>query len=248
MSRAVLITGASRNIGRAIALHLAERGHDVVLNARNPDALEEVAAEVRDVGARAVVTPGDVRDPEAVADMVSRGEAELDGIDVLINNAVSRAHAPIDELTLDDWHATIDVVLTGAFQTAQAVLPGMRRRGWGRIVNLAGVAGQQGAANRAGVASAKAGLIGLTKALAHEVAADGVTVNAVSPGMIDTDRRHVTDGNPLAELHYEEKTAQTPVGRMGTVDEVAAACGYLASDEAAYVTGQTLAVNGGLYM
>jgi NAD(P)-dependent dehydrogenase (short-subunit alcohol dehydrogenase family) len=248
MTRTALITGSSRNIGRALAVTLAENGYDIVLNARSGDALEAVADEIRRCGQRALACPADVRDQAAVADMIARAERELGGVDVLVNNAVLRAHAPVEDLSLEEWQLTIDVVLTGAFLCSQAALPGMRRRRWGRIVNMAGVAGQKGAPNRAGVASAKAGLIGLTKALAHEVAAEGVTVNAISPGMIDTDRRRMTDANPLAAEHYERETADTPVGRMGSTDEVAAACLYLCSDGGSYVTGQTLSVNGGLYM
>jgi NAD(P)-dependent dehydrogenase (short-subunit alcohol dehydrogenase family) len=140
------------------------------------------------------------------------------------------------------------VVLDGAFNAIQAVLPGMRERGWGRIINMAGVAGQKGAHNGASLVTAKAGLIGLTKAVAHEVATDGITVNAVSPGIIATERQQIVDGNRLAAEHYEREIAGTPTGRIGTVDEVAGACLFLCADDAAYLTGQTLAVNGGLYM
>jgi NAD(P)-dependent dehydrogenase (short-subunit alcohol dehydrogenase family) len=248
VTRTALVTGSSRNIGRALALQFACAGCNVVLNARSAEGLEPVAAEVRAAGGEALVGAADVRVGAAVSDVVARATEAFGGVDVLVNNAVVRAHTPIEEMQDEDWQRVLDVALTGAFNTIRAVLPGMRARGWGRIVNMAGVAGQKGAANRAGVATAKAGLIGLTKAVAHETAADGITVNAISPGMIATDRRHVTDGSPLAAEHYERETAQTPVGRMGTTEEIAGTCLFLCSDAAAYITGQTVAVNGGLYM
>jgi 3-oxoacyl-[acyl-carrier protein] reductase len=241
MSRPVaMVTGASRNIGRAVALALAGAGHDVALLARSDrSAAESVAAEVAGAGARAHVVLADVRDGAAVAAAVSEVEGELGPVAALVNNAAVRREQPFGEITERDWHEILDVVLDGAFHCCAAVLPGMAARGAGRVVNIAGVTGQTGAALRAHVVTAKAGLIGLTKALAVEYADRGVTVNAVSPGLIDTVR-------PGVPPHHKGK--HIPVGRPGTPAEVAAAVRYLVSADAAFVTGQTLNVNGGIHL
>jgi 3-oxoacyl-[acyl-carrier protein] reductase len=231
-----LVTGASRNIGRAIALALATSGYDVGILARaDRDAAQRVADEIP----HAHVVLADVRDRAAVTAAVSEVAGALGPIDVLVNNAAMRREQPFEEITTDDWHEVLGVILDGAFHCSTAVLPDMVRRGTGRIVNIAGVTGQTGAARRAHVVTAKAGIIGLTKALALEYAGSGVTVNAVSPGMIDTTRTHIP---------HHHKGIDIPVGRRGTPAEVAAAVRYLASPEAAFVTGQTVNVNGGLHL
>jgi 3-oxoacyl-[acyl-carrier protein] reductase len=235
-----LVTGASRNIGRAIALALARDGHDVALLARSDrTALDHVADEVRATGRRAHVELADVRDAAAVHAAVSTAVDALGPVAVLVNNAAVRREQPFEEIGDADWHEILGVVLDGAFHCSATVLPGMRAAGGGRIVNIAGVTGQTGAALRAHVVTAKAGIIGLTKALALEYADTGITVNAVSPGLIDTVR-------PGIPNHHEGKTI--PVGRPGTPEEVAAAVRYLASPEAAFVTGQTLNINGGIHL
>jgi NAD(P)-dependent dehydrogenase (short-subunit alcohol dehydrogenase family) len=176
-------------------------------------------------------------------------ESHWGAVDAVINNAGIRAHGPIESITLQDWDTVLTTVLTGAFLTTRAVLPGMRERGWGRVVNIAGMSGQSGAAGRAPVIAAKAGLIGLTKACAHEAGGSGVTVNAVSPGHIDTDRRPALGDAATAARHYQHLTeAGNPVGRIGSVDDVSGAVSFLCGEDAGYVTGQVLSVNGGAYM
>ncbi|MGH8869921.1 MAG: 3-oxoacyl-ACP reductase FabG [Actinomycetes bacterium] len=233
-----VVTGAGRNIGRAIALELASSGaHVVVVVRRNTEEAEAVAAEVRERGRDAVACTADVRSADAIADVVAEA-TRLGPPTILVNNAALRPEAPFLDLTSDKWHEVISVILDGAFVCAQAVLPHMLQAGWGRVINIAGVTGQTGAPERAHVVTAKAGLIGFTKALAHEYAPYNITVNAVSPGTIDTTR---TFRQPL---HHALRTV--PVGRPGRPDEVAAMVRYLTSAQAAYVTGQTLNVNGGL--
>jgi 3-oxoacyl-[acyl-carrier protein] reductase len=236
-----MITGAGRNIGRAIALDLASGGMDIVVVVRrNREEAEDVAGEVRALGRRALVGVTDVRDEEAISGVVERAREELGPVNVLVNNAAVRREAPFLELPVWEWREVLDIILDGTFVCSRAVLPDMLDSGWGRIVNLAGLAAQTGAPQRAHVVAGKAGLIGLTKALALEFAPRGITVNAVAPGVIDT----VRDGPEPA--HHRERII--PVGRRGKPEEVAAMVRYLVSDEAAFVTGQTFGVNGGLHL
>ncbi len=250
--RPALVTGAGRNIGAEIARTLAASGHPVALCARRSDEIAAVAAEIEQGGGRAISSPVDVSDADGVQAFADRAAEELGApVQILVNNAVQRIQLPFLEMPVDEWHKVLEITLTGAFNNAKAVLPGMRAAGWGRIISFSGLAGEAGAWNRAGIVTAKNAIIGFTKALALEGAADGITANAISPGIIGTKRdAHQFKGmvdEALAKRHYAEETELIPAGRMGYIDEVVAACEYLISDRAAFVTGQTLSVNGGRY-
>ncbi|SDP88512.1 3-oxoacyl-[acyl-carrier protein] reductase [Phyllobacterium sp. YR620] len=240
-----LVTGASRNIGRAIALALADAGAGIAIVARSDQAAAEaVAREVEQRGSRAVVLLGDVAN-EADADrLVGLAAAQLGRLDILVNNAAIRREAPIEALSFEDWREVMSVTLDGAFLMSRAAIPHLLSGGRGTIINIGGLTAYTGAVHRAHVISAKAGLDGFTKALAHELGPRGVTVNLVSPGMIDTNRVHASSGGEPA--HHN--TTRTLMGRRGTPEEVAAAVMYLASEPARFVTGQTLHVNGGAFL
>lgn len=251
--RPAVITGAGRNIGAHLARALARDGHPVALCARRPDEIEVVAADIAASGGRALAITADVTELGDVERLVSQATSTFGTAPaILVNNAVVRLQKPLEDMSLEDFKSVLDVVLTGAFATVKCALPGMRERGWGRIVNMSGVAGESGAVNRAGLVTAKSGIIGLTKAVALEAARDGITANAISPGIIDThrDERQMSSmgDERLAARHYAEETERIPVGRRGEIEEVSAACRYLVSDQAGFVTGQVLRVNGGRYM
>ncbi|MCC7008351.1 MAG: 3-oxoacyl-[acyl-carrier-protein] reductase [Acidobacteria bacterium] len=240
--RVALVTGASRGIGRAIARAFAARGARVIAAARG-DHAAAVAAEIGEAGGLADAAALDVTDDDAVgrlvADIVSRHER----IDVLVNNAGITRDQLMLRMKRDDWDAVLATNLTAAFACSQAVLKPMVKQRYGRIVNVTSVVGQSGNAGQANYAASKAGLIGLTKAMAQEVASRNITVNAVAPGLIDTDMTKAISGAAQADW-----ASRIPARRLGTPEEVAAAVVFLASDEAAYITGHVLAVNGGMYM
>ena len=240
--RVAIVTGASRGIGRAVARRLAADGAAVVAAARS-DGADAVAAEVRAAGGRSVGVRVDVTDPERIEAMVRTALDEYGRIDVLVNNAGIVRDGLALRMSPADWDAVVATNLTAAFGCARAVLGPMVRQRGGRIVNVGSVVGRMGNAGQANYAASKAGLEGFTRALAREVASRGITVNVVAPGMIDTD---MTAG--LNESAQAAMLAQIPMGRLGTTDDVAGAVSFLASDEAAYVTGHVLAVNGGMYM
>jgi 3-oxoacyl-[acyl-carrier protein] reductase len=237
-----LVTGGSRGIGRAIARALAERGATVVAAARE-DHARDFVDELVAAGHQAEAASLDVTDPGSVTNTVASILDRFGRLDILVNNAgITR-----DQLALrmkrEDWDAVIATNLTAAFTCAQAVLKPMIKQRSGRIVNITSVVGQAGNAGQANYAASKAGLIGLTKALALEVASRNITVNAVAPGLIETDMTRALAGGV-----HEEWTERIPLKRLGTAEDVAAAVVFLASDEAAYITGQVLSVNGGMYL
>jgi 3-oxoacyl-[acyl-carrier protein] reductase len=236
-----VVTGAGRNIGRAIALKLAAGGADVALIVRsNRHEAESVAKEVEALGRRAMVGLADVRDEQAIARITDETRSALGPPTVLVNNAAVRREAPFLEISWAEWREITGITLDGAFICSQQMLPHMIEAGWGRIVMIAGLTGQTGATHRAHVVAGKAGLIGLTKALALEYAAHNVTVNAISPGMIDTTR---SGDDPK---HHAER--RVPVGRLGLPEDAASMVRFLVSEDASYMTGQTLNVNGGLLL
>lgn len=243
-----LVTGATKNIGFAIAQALAGTGATVALNGRDPAAVAQAVDRLAATGAAVVPAVGDISTEQGVRALVDGVTADVGPVSILVNNAGIRAHGPLLETDLADWQAVMDTVLTGAFLTTRAVLGGMYDAGWGRIVNIAGVSGQSGAAGRPAVVAAKAGVIGLTKASAHEAAAHGVTVNAVSPGLIETQRSPTRGDAALAADHYAEMAAKVPLRRQGAVTEVGALCAFLCSADAGFITGQVYGINGGAYM
>ena len=238
--RVALVTGASRGLGRAIALRLAARGAVVVAAARGENAAG-VVEEIRAAGGQAEIASADVTDEAAVAALVARAIERFGRIDILVNNAGITRDQLMLRMKREDWDAVIATNLTAAFTCVQAVLKTMVRQRSGRIVNVTSIVGQSGNAGQVNYAASKAGLIGFTKALALEVASRNITVNAVAPGLIDTDMtRAISDG---AQAEWTERI---PLKRLGTEDVAGAV--FLASDEAAYITGHVLAVNGGMYM
>jgi 3-oxoacyl-[acyl-carrier protein] reductase len=240
--RVALVTGASRNIGRAIALELAAAGAHVVVNALSARAdAEAVAAEI---GSPAMVAMADVTDRAAVDAMIAAVRARFGRLDILVNNAAVRGEVPFAELDHATWSRILSICLDGAFHCTQAALPLLKEAGGATVVNIGGLTAHTGAVERTHVVTAKAGLVGMTRALAHELAGFGITVNNVAPGMMDT-KRGVSAGNQQPRHHA---TQQTLLGRRGHPDEIAAAVRWLAGPGGRFVTGQVIHVNGGAYL
>ena len=242
-NRVALVTGASRGIGRAIALSLCRSGFDIVVASPEIEKNEEVAEEIRACSGEALTVNLDVTSADSVKAAIAKIIADKTRIDVLVNNAGVTRDGLAVRMKQADWDLVLKINLTGAFLCTQAVLPGMMRNRWGRIVNIASVVGQAGSAGQANYAASKAGLIGLTKSLAQEMASRNITVNAIAPGYIATDMTSV-----LPDDVKEKILASVPLARMGKPEDIAAAVKFLASEDASYITGHVLAVNGGMYM
>ena len=240
--KVAIVTGASRGIGRAIAQMLAARGAVVVAAARGDNAAATVAA-IREAGGQADLAAVDVSDAASVDAMVSAALERHGRVDILVNNAGIARDQLMLRMKRDDWDQVVATNLTSAFTCVQAVLKPMVKQRAGRIISISSVVGQMGNAGQANYAASKAGLIGFSKAVAREVASRNITVNVVTPGLVDTDMTKA-----ITERAQADWTSAIPLGRLGTPDEIAAAVCFLASDEAAYITGHVLAVNGGMYM
>jgi len=241
--KVAIVTGAGRNIGRAIALALAEGGASLVVNARSNRAeAEAVVREIEAAGGKALVHIGDVADATAVQAMADTAVKLFGGIDILINNAALRREKPFAEMSYAEWREILDVTLDGAFHCAKACLPALRKSGAGSIVNIGGLSAHTGAGDRAHVVTAKAGIIGFTRALAHDLASDGITVNCVVPGLIGTPR---PKDRPEPAHHL---THQTISGERGRPEDVAATVRFLCGPGARYINGQAIHANGGAYL
>jgi 3-oxoacyl-[acyl-carrier protein] reductase len=241
--KVAIVTGAGRNIGRAIALALADAGAAILLNVRSNRAeAENVAGEIAASEGQALVHVGDVADEKAVRAMVDAALAQFGRIDVLVNNAALRREKPFAEMDYAEWRAILDVTLDGAFHCTKACLPALCASGAGTIVNIGGLSAHTGAASRAHVVTAKAGIVGFTRALAHDLAGGGITVNCVVPGLIGTPRPK-DRSEPAHHLVHN-----TITGERGRPEDVAAVVRFLCTPAARYITGQAIHANGGAYL
>jgi 3-oxoacyl-[acyl-carrier protein] reductase len=241
--KVAIVTGAGRNIGRAIALALAQGGASVVVNVRgNRAEAEAVAREIEAAGGKALVHVGDVADAVAVQAMADAAVKAFGRIDILVNNAALRREKPFAEMSYAEWREIMDVTLDGTFHCVKACLPALRKSGAGTVVNIGGLSAHTGARDRAHVVTAKAGIVGFTRALAHDLASDGITVNCVVPGLIGTPR---PKDKPEPAHHL---THQTITGERGRPEDVAAAVRFLCSPGARYINGQAIHTNGGAYL
>ncbi len=235
-----LVTGATGGIGEAIARALHAQGADVGISGRNGEKLAELA---KALGSRVHVLPADLSDDEAIGDLVKRAEEAMGQIDILVNNAGLTKDGLSMRMSREDWQSVLDVNLTAPFRLAQAVQRGMMKRRWGRIINISSIVGVTGNPGQCNYVASKAGMIGWSKAMAAEIASRNITVNCVAPGFIATPMTEVLTDDQKAKIN-----ATIPMGRMGSSADIAAAAAFLASEEASYVTGQTIHVNGGMAM
>jgi len=235
-----LVTGASGGIGGAIAKALHAQGAEVGLSGRNVEALEKLAGEI---GSRVFVLPGDLNSSEAADALIKAAEEKMGQVDILVNNAGLTKDGLFMRMKDEDWQVVQDVNLTAPFRLTRAAIRGMMKRRWGRVINITSVVGVTGNPGQANYCASKAGMIGMTKSMAAEVANRGITLNCVAPGFISTAMTDALNDDQKAKIN-----ATIPAGEMGTPEDIAAACVYLAADEGKYVTGQTIHVNGGMAM
>lgn len=239
--RVALVTGAGRGIGRAIAFRLAKDGAALAINSLRAESATEAVREIGALGLTALAVPGDVSFRENVADMVERVIAEYGQLDILVNNAGTTQDQLLVRMSDEQWESVLAVNLRSVFLCSQAAVRHMLKGKWGRIVNLSSITGLTGNAGQANYAAAKAGVAGFTRALAREVGARGITVNALAPGFIRTDMTA-----KLSPEQHQESLEHIPLGYLGEAEDVAAACAFLVSEDARYITGQVLAVDGGM--
>ena len=242
-NRTAFITGASRGIGRACAIALSDAGARVVLAARNTELLEALAGELRSKGREALPVSLDLANSDSIKEAFAKAVKDFGPVTILVNNAAIVKDGLALRMKKDDWDTVIATNLTGAFLAIQQVLHGMMRERWGRIINISSVVGEMGNPGQANYVASKAGLIGLTKAIAQEMGSRNITVNAIAPGFIETDMTQA-----LSQELKDNMLGHIALKRIGRPEDVAAAVRFLASDEASYITGHVLDVNGGLYM
>ncbi len=241
--KVAIVTGASRGIGRSVALRLAGQGARIVASARNARLLEELVSEIKSSGGEAVAVVGDVAVSADADSLIDTAVKTYGRVDVLVNNAGITRDGLLLRMKDEDWDMVLDVNLKGAFLCTRAAAKVMSKQRSGRIINISSVVGEMGNAGQANYCASKAGLLGLTKSVARELARRNVTVNAITPGFITTDMTE-----ELPEKTRQELTAQIPLGRLGEAEDIAYAVQFLASDQSGYITGQVLGVNGGMYM
>lgn len=242
--RVAIVTGSARNIGRAIAVDLARAGAAVVVNAqKSAEEAKATADAITAAGGRAVVQLADVTQPSGAEALVDAAIKAFGRLDCLVNNAAVRRETPFAELAFAEWRAVTGIILDGAFLMAKAALPALKQSDAASIVNIGGMSAHTGATNRAHVIAAKAGLVGLTRALAQDLAPDRITVNCVVPGMIETKRGGSSAATPAHHARH-----MPPIGRRGTPEEIAALVRFLAGPQARYITGQSIHANGGVFM
>jgi 3-oxoacyl-[acyl-carrier protein] reductase len=241
--RVALVTGASQGIGRACALKLAQSGAAVALAARNQEKLDQLAADIASSGGTVAVFPFDVAEEEQIKSGFKAAIAQFGKVDILVNNAGITRDQLLMRMKRADWDAVLNTNLTSAYLCIQQAIGSMLKQRWGRIINITSVFGQMGQAGQANYAASKAGLIGLTMAMAREVASRNITCNAVAPGFIETAMTSV-----LSDDFKQNALKMIPLGRIGTPEDVANAVAFLASEEASYITGQVISVNGGMLM
>ena len=241
--RVAFVTGASQGIGRACAVKLAAAGATVALGARNREKLDEVARDISSSGGKAEVFTIDVADEEQIKSVLKSAIGQLGKIDILVNNAGITRDQLVMRMKRADWDSVLNTNLTSAYLCTQQVIGSMLKQRWGRIINITSVFGQTGQAGQANYAASKAGLIGLTMAIAREVGSRNITCNAIAPGFIETAMT-----SALSEEFRQSALKNIPLGRLGTGEDIANAVAFLASDEAAYITGHVLSVNGGMLM
>ena len=241
--RIALVTGGAKGIGAAIASRLARDGHRIAIGGRDEAALAKHASVLASLGAETFTVTADIADPQACEAMVAAVEAKWGPVDVLVNNAGITRDGLAVRMSIEDFSAILQVNLIAAFALSRKVARGMMKARWGRIINISSIVAEMGNAGQANYIAAKAGLIGLTKALAVELAPRSITVNAITPGFIATEMTAA-----LPEAVIDQYKARIPLGRFGTPDDVAAVAGFLASEQASYITGQTIRVDGGMVM